>query len=133
MWGRGTRMVVWSNALLYCVYLVSTWWRECWQRAMTKVPSKTLWCQKLNDKWVETSSNPPASWSNNCVYNICNCALSFSYNLTSNKASYLEPLYYFITLLAVVTFITVRSKGECKWPQFEIMHHITEFYTIKKV
>ena len=29
----------------YCVYLVSTWWRESWTKNNGKVPSKTLWCQ----------------------------------------------------------------------------------------
>ena len=37
--------------------------------------------------------------------NICNITLSFSYNLTSNKASYLEALYYFITICTEVILI----------------------------
>ena len=41
---------------------------------------------------------PTRSWSNHSLYNISNCAITFSIVLTSNKAYYPEALYQFITI-----------------------------------
>ena len=36
-----TQYYFYQTLSIYCVYLVSTWWRECWTKTMAKVPSKT--------------------------------------------------------------------------------------------
>ena len=41
-------------------------------------------------------------WSYDWLYNICNCAISFSCVLTSKKTSYPDPLYQFITITRAI-------------------------------
>ena len=68
-------LVAFGIQVLYCICLVSTWWRQCWT-------------SQTKDWWrSNTLIQPTRSWSNQLIHNICNCAITFSIVLTNKLTS----------------------------------------------